>query len=546
MKTGQFERIPSFLKPIFLYGPPGSGKSSVGEVLAKNLALPFVDLDQRIEELAGKTIPDIFENAGEAGFRRLEKTALQEVVEAARGVIALGGGALIDRDNRLKVKRSGEICCLFASEAVLLRRLKNASTERPLLVNSSEKAPEFEKLAALLANRSKHYASFQNQFDTGIDSPEQIAREIQIKLGAFHVRGMTEKSVFQRRGGTDPVKHGYDVRISSALDGLGRDLRMQDLAGPIAVVSDQNVAKHYLSRVEKSLRAEGYSTFSVIISPGETSKTVATISHLWGEFLAPGMERRSTVVALGGGVVGDLAGFAAATYMRGIPWVNVPTSLVAMADASLGGKTGADLPQGKNLVGAFHAPKMVLTDPSTLRTLPRAEMVSGIAEVIKAGIIGDPELYKACTQGWERIEADWDEIIPRAMSVKIEIIEADPFEEGIRAVLNLGHTIGHAVERLSNYQLRHGEAVAIGMVAEARLAEKIGIAQHGLANEIKDACTRLGLPAEVPAEMNLEEIQEMIKVDKKRSSAKVKYALPVRIGEVRPGYEVSDIEAILN
>jgi 3-dehydroquinate synthase len=250
------------------------------------------------------------------------------------------------------------------------------------------------------------------------------------------------------------------------------------------------------------------------------------------------------VVALGGGVIGDLAGFAAATYMRGIPWVDVPTSLLAMADASLGGKTGADLPQGKNLVGAFHAPQMVLTDPSTLRTLPRAELRSGIAEVIKAGIIGDPELFDICAHGWEIIEADWDEIIPRAMAVKILVIEADPYEGGLRAVLNLGHTIGHAVEKVSNYELRHGEAVAIGMVAEARLAEQIGMAQQGLADEIKDACTQFGLPVDIPGDLPRGDILEAMQVDKKRSGAKVKFALPKRIGEVIPGIEVSDIEPI--
>jgi 3-dehydroquinate synthase len=266
---------------------------------------------------------------------------------------------------------------------------------------------------------------------------------------------------------------------------------------------------------------------------------------MWEQFLAAGLERRSTVLALGGGVVGDLAGFAAATYMRGVPWVNVPASLLAMADASLGGKTGADLPQGKNLVGAFHAPQMVLTDPSTLKTLPRAELRSGMAEVIKAGVIGDPALFDACAHGWEMIEADWDEIIRMAMAVKIQVIEADPYEGGLRAALNLGHTVGHAVEVVSNYQLRHGESVAIGMVAEARLAEQIGIAQLGLADAIKDACLRLDLPVEIPADLPVEEILDAMQVDKKRSGSKLKFALPVRIGEVIPGVEVSDIESLL-
>jgi 3-dehydroquinate synthase len=320
---------------------------------------------------------------------------------------------------------------------------------------------------------------------------------------------------------------------------------MQGLSGPVVIVTDQNVAEHYLYRAELSLQAVGYTTRAVIIPPGEDSKTMATVSHLWETFLAAGLERRSTVVALGGGVVGDLAGFAAATYMRGIPWVNVPTSLLAMVDASLGGKTGADLPQGKNLVGAFHAPQMVLTDPSALSTLPRAEQRSGMAEVIKAGVIGDPYLFETCAQGWEMFEADWNEMIRKAMVVKIQVIEADPYEGGLRAVLNLGHTIGHAVEVVSNYQLRHGEAVAIGMVAEARLAEKTGIAQQGIADQIADACSLTGLPVEIPPGMLQAEILTAMQVDKKRSNAKVKFALPVKIGEVRPGVEVSEFEKML-
>lgn len=317
------------------------------------------------------------------------------------------------------------------------------------------------------------------------------------------------------------------------------------MSGPIVIVTDQNVAEGYLSRIERSLQAEDYPTRAVIIPPGEESKTMVIVSQLWEAFLDAGLERGSSVVALGGGVVGDLAGFAAATYMRGIPWVNVPTSLLAMVDASLGGKTGVDLPQGKNLVGAFHAPRMVLVDPSALETLPRDEQRSGMAEVIKAGLIGDPKLFNLSRNSLEVIKEDFEEIIRRAMAVKIQVIEADPFEEGLRAVLNLGHTVGHAVEKVSNYTIRHGEAVAIGMVAEARLSERIGLAERGLADEIADACKLIGLPVDIPENLPREDILEAMKVDKKREGAKVKFALPVKIGEVRPGVEVSDIEALL-
>jgi 3-dehydroquinate synthase len=548
MNSDRESKAPSFFEQIFLYGPPGSGKTSVGKILAENLALPFVDLDQRIEEQAGKSIPDIFDEDGEAGFRLLEKNALQDVSKMEWGVIALGGGALLDPGNVVLVERSGSVTCLSAPQSVLYDRLGTASIERPLLANAGDEKPEFDRLVDLLNQRSQHYASFGLQVDTDSRTPEQVAWEIQTRVGAFHVRGMAAGSGKPNMTAADsqkPGPPGYDVRVMNALDGLGKALRLRGLSGPVVLVTDQNVAEHYLSRAENSLQAESYATSSFVIPPGEASKTMSTVSQMWEQFLAAGLERRSTVLALGGGVVGDLAGFAAATYMRGVPWVNVPTSLLAMADASLGGKTGADLPQGKNLVGAFHAPQMVLTDPSTLNTLPRAELRSGMAEVIKAGVIGDPNLFESCAHGWEMIEADWDEIIHMAMAVKIRVIEADPYEGGLRAALNLGHTVGHAVEVVSNYQLRHGESVAIGMVAEARLAEQIGIAQQGLTDEIVDACLQLALPVEIPADLPVEEILDAMQVDKKRSGSKLKFALPVRIGEVIPGVEVSDIESLL-
>ena len=547
MNLGRPEPIPTFIKLIFLYGPPGSGKTSVGKVLAEKLAVPFVDLDQRIEGQAGMSVPEIFGKRGEAGFRQLEKTALREVLKLDWGVIALGGGTLLDPDNRALVEAEGSILCLSAADEVLLERLESASIERPLLTKSGSKSPDGIRLVDLLAQRAQHYTTFTNQMETDTKSLEQVSWAIQVQLGVFHVRGMARPSGANHNDGSiRPFPLGYDVRIQAgALDGLGKALMMRELSGPTALVTDQNVAEFYIARAVKSLQESGYPTSSIIIPPGESSKTMPTVSYLWQEFLESGLERKSTVVALGGGVVGDLAGFAAATFMRAVPWVNVPTSLLAIADASLGGKTGVDLPEGKNLVGAFNAPEMVLTDPSTLSTLPQDELCSGMAEVLKAGIIGDPDLFYSCTNGWSAIEADWDEIIPRAMAVKIQIIEADPYEEGLRAALNYGHTIGHAVERASNYQLRHGEAVAIGMVAEARLAEQLGLAQEGLAEEIENVCVLLGLPVEIPENLSRASILEAMRVDKKRSDKKIRFALPTKIGEVITGIEVDDIDLIL-
>jgi 3-dehydroquinate synthase len=264
---------------------------------------------------------------------------------------------------------------------------------------------------------------------------------------------------------------------------------------------------------------------------------------LWKSFLQNGLDRKSTVIALGGGVIGDLAGFAASTYMRGIHWIAVPTTLLSMVDASLGGKTGFDLPEGKNLIGSFYSPKLVLADPSLLLTLPERELRSGMAEVVKHGIISDPELFDFCSHGLDWIKANLAAIVKRAMAVKIQVIEKDPYEKGFRAALNLGHTVGHAVELASRFQLRHGEAIAIGMVIESNYAERIGLAKNGLTNTITNTLSALGLPTSIPREMSREEIVRAMRVDKKKNAASIRFALPVEIGKVELA-DVSDLEAV--
>ena len=281
-----------------------------------------------------------------------------------------------------------------------------------------------------------------------------------------------------------------------------------------------------------------------MIPAGEEVKTIETATRLWESFLKAGVERGSTIVALGGGVVGDLTGFAAAVYLRGVRWVTVPTTLLSMVDASLGGKTGADLPAGKNLIGAFHAPSLVLADPEVLATLPVAELRNGMAEVVKHGIIGDPLLFDVCRQGWPALQADWQAVVRRAQAVKLRVVQADPFEKGQRATLNLGHTLGHALEQVSGYQIHHGEGVAIGTAVVARYAEKLGLAQNGLAEEIEDVLRRLGLPTSIPAGLDRERLLPVMGLDKKRSGGKLRFVLPVRIGEVRWGVEIDDPSVI--
>jgi 3-dehydroquinate synthase len=502
---------------LFLYGPPGTGKSTIGRLLADKLCLPFIDLDRLIESQAGISIPQIMEQQGEAAFRELETTALNSLTptplplgdghRVRESVIALGGGALLRDENRAVAEASGKVVLLTAEMETLLERLSADPEKRPLLAGDLR-----EKLTALLETRKEHYASFPLQLRVDGKSAEQIARQIQIIVGRHHLSAMGE----------------YDVIVGQT----------SSLSAPLnsILVTDENVAKHHLEKFQ--------GVNAIILPAGEEHKNLETVSRLWRAFLENGLDRKSTVIALGGGVVSDLTGFAASTYMRGIDWIALPTTLLAMVDASLGGKTGIDLPEGKNLIGSFHPPKLVLADPSLLLTLSDRDLRSGIAEVVKHGVISDPELFDLCSRGMDWVKANLETIVKRAMAVKIQVIEADPYEKGIRASLNLGHTVGHAVELVSRFALSHGEAVAIGMAVEARYAEKIGVARRGLADTIAETLSTLGLPTRIPEGMPLAEIIRVMRVDKKKNAAAIRFALPVEIGRVEL-VEVTELEEVI-
>jgi shikimate kinase/3-dehydroquinate synthase len=510
---------------IFLYGPSGSGKSTVGKLLSRALNVSFLDLDTEIEGVAGQTIPQIMAGQGEPAFRDAESSVLQKAVLGADKIIALGGGALLRDENRSLAEATGQVVLLDADLPSLVTRLSQDGNERPLLAGKLE-----DKLATLLESRREHYTSFSLRVDAS-QAPGRVAWNIQRLLGRYHLKEMGA---------------GYDVIVrEGGIDRLGDLLKFRNLGGPVLVVSDTNVAPLYGKRVLNSLQAAGYTTSQLVIPAGEAHKTLETVASLWRGCLEAGLDRKSTIVALGGGVVGDLAGFAAATFMRGCNWVAVPTTLLAMVDASMGGKTGFDLPEGKNLVGAFYPPRLVLADPDVLSTLLERELRAGLAEVVKHGVIADPELFELCAQGWATVTARLPEVVRRGMAVKVKVIEEDPYEQGIRAGLNLGHTIGHAVELVSGFSLLHGEAVGIGMVAEAQLAERLAVADLGLSDAIAESLDGLGLPVEIPVNLGRDELIRAMQVDKKKAKGVVRFALPVRIGEVKVGVEIKDLEEAL-
>ncbi|HIP72834.1 MAG TPA: 3-dehydroquinate synthase [Anaerolineae bacterium] len=306
----------------------------------------------------------------------------------------------------------------------------------------------------------------------------------------------------------------YNVYVGEGL--LGRLRELAGMDGRIALITDSNVGPLYAQAIPDAA--------CVITMPdGEQNKTLATVNGMYEQLLAAGMDRGSTVVALGGGVVGDVAGFVAATYMRGVNFVQCPTSLLAMVDASVGGKTGVDLPQGKNLVGAFKQPTAVLADIATPQTLPPEELSAGMAEVIKHGLIGDMDLFERLESG--KSFGDLQSLVTRAIRVKQIVVQEDPFEHGRRATLNLGHTFGHAIEQVSQYRIRHGAGVALGLVAAANLSARLGYCSPDLQGRIETALRHAGLPDRIPADLPPEAQYRAMFSDKKKAAGKLRFIL---------------------
>jgi 3-dehydroquinate synthase len=494
---------------LILYGPPGSGKTAVGVRLAKQLGREFVDTDALIAERTGKAIAEIFQHHGEAAFRDWEAKLARELAARSGLIIAPGGGMLLDMENRRLLQASGRVIFLHCDLKDLQRRISRSPDSRPLLPVGGR-----EGLRQLLTEREAAYRSFPERVDTTSRDPGQVVEEIARLIRSPRVHAFTLRQPTE-------ITHG---RLGGGLLRHTKTwLEEYDLRPPYAIISDSNVAPLYAQPLAASLDAE-----TLMFPAGEAHKRLDTAARLYAALLEAGMDRGGTVLALGGGVCGDLAGYVAATFMRGLPWVNLPTTSLAMVDASLGGKVGVDLPQGKNLVGAFHPPALILADTDTLATLPEAEFRTGMAELVKAALIADPLLFSWLEAGQAKPTQRW---IERAQRVKIRIVEQDPREHGPRAKLNLGHTVAHGLEVASDYRLGHGEAVAIGMVAEAYIAQALGLAEPGLTQRIEHTLTVFGLPIRT-GDVKREWVQSGMRGDKKRRRGELRYSLPRGVGKV--------------
>ncbi|MEP7198562.1 MAG: 3-dehydroquinate synthase [Chloroflexota bacterium] len=506
---------------IVLTGFMGTGKTTVGRIVAQMVAREFVDMDEVIVAREGKPIGQIVEDDGWFAFRVKESELCRELGARDGLVIATGGGALIDDDNRAALARHARMFCLQASPDEIARRLEG-DERRPLLAIRDETQSVQTRIADLLQRREAAYALIPYHITTDGQSAQQVAGQI--------VSRAQQDTTIELKRDVRAGSESYQVVLGAGTwHTLGAQLKeLLPKSQRAAIVTDEMVGPLHAATIEASLRAVGFETIAVTMHASESAKTLETVSMLYDRFIDAQLERSSVVLALGGGLVGDVAGFAAATFLRGVHFVQLPTTALSVVDASLGGKTAVNHPKGKNLIGAFKQPVLVCADREALTALPVADLRSGLAEVVKHGIIGAPQLF-------ERLERDGLRDLPRiladAIEVKLKVIEADPHERAERATLNLGHTFGHAFETLSQYTLRHGEAVAMGLVASAKLAARLEMCAPSLVARVETLLTRLKLPTTFN-QFAADDVLSVMLTDKKKEQGKIRFVLPVELGKV--------------
>jgi 3-dehydroquinate synthase len=511
---------------LFLTGNMGAGKSTVGDALAQRLSCPFYDLDAHIESAAGMPIAQIFARHGEAHFRQLEHEQLTQLVWQPAGVVATGGGVVLDPRNRALMRQHGWIVYLRARPETLLQRIQDTRS-RPLLQTADTPLQALQQIAL---QREPLYREADWIIETDALSLPQVVEQLQRLVAP------TPESPF-----IIPSPQSV-IAIAPGIRGQLAPLLLERTQPSRTLLLTHPLLKEEGKQVARSLQAHGVPSQLILVPSGERFKTMRTAMRFYRALLHTQADRRSVLVVLGGGVLGDLGGFVAATYMRGITFVQIPTTLLAQVDASIGGKVAIDLPEGKNLVGAFHQPCLVLIDPELLQSLPARHWRNGFAEMLKYGIVLERGLWlrlqTMLTQGTisrrhlRKSPAEWTLPIARCVALKTEIVAQDERDEkGLRALLNFGHTVGHAIETVLGYrQWLHGEGVAAGMRAEAELGMLLGITPSELVEELEQALQTAGLPTRLPP-VPTEALLEAMGHDKKRVGAQLQVVLLQQIGQ---------------
>ncbi|MFG2432284.1 3-dehydroquinate synthase [Streptomyces sp. NPDC048590] len=522
---------------IVLVGPMGVGKSTVGELLAERLGTTYRDTDADVVATAGKAISEIFFDEGEERFRSLERQAVRDAVEQHTGVLALGGGAVLDGETRaLLAGRRVVYLSMDVDEAV---RRVGLNTARPLLAVNPRRQwrelmdarrPLYEEVAAVTVATDERTPEEVAQ--AIIDATELPERTDQTVTSGRENPGMTEQGTTRIQIAGTAGTDAYEVLVGRQLLGELPNL-IGDRAKRVAVLHPEALAETG-EAVREDLAAQGYEAIAIQLPNAEEAKTVEVAAYCWKALGQTGFTRTDVIVGVGGGATTDVAGFVAASWLRGVRWIAVPTTVLAMVDAAVGGKTGINTAEGKNLVGAFHPPAGVLCDLAALDSLPVHDYVSGLAEIIKAGFIADPVIL-------DLIEADPEaartpngphtaELIERSIRVKAEVVSSDLKESGLREILNYGHTLGHAIEKNERYKWRHGAAVSVGMVFAAELGRLAGRLDDATADRHRAVLESVGLPLTYRGDQ-WPKLLENMKVDKKSRGDLLRFIVLDGIGK---------------
>ncbi len=484
-------------RSLVLVGMMGAGKTSIGRRLAARLGFDFVDADAEIEAAAGLTVPEIFARHGETHFRDGERRVIARLLSERQLVLATGGGAYMQKATRDKVAQTGIAIWLKADADVLLRRVRKRSN-RPLL----ETADPEQTLKRLIDERYPIYAMADITV-VSRDGPheamvEAILDQLESWLSQDHdAPGPTIVPV-------ELAQRSYDIHIGQGLIAqAGRLIKALDASAACCIITDRTVAGLHLSALQASLAEQGITSSTVLIEPGEASKCYDVFAEVCDGVIAAKIERGDLILAFGGGVVGDLAGFVASCVRRGLRFVQIPTTVLAQVDSSVGGKTAINSPQGKNLVGAFYQPSLVLADTGVLASLDPRDFRAGYAEIAKYGVIDDAAFFAWLESNWQAIFGFGPQLakaIEHSVRAKAAIVARDETEQGDRALLNFGHTFGHALEALNDYDtdvLVHGEGVAIGMACAMRFSVRLGHAAPADAARLEMHLKAVGLPTRI-------------------------------------------------
>jgi shikimate kinase/3-dehydroquinate synthase len=555
---------------IFLVGLMGSGKTTIGRALAKKLNMRFIDSDHEIESRTGASIPVIFEVEGEASFRQREADVISDLTALDNIVLATGGGAVLRPENRAFLKSRGTVVYLRTGITQILQRT-GKDKNRPLLQTpdprkrleemSRQREPLYREVAHVVIETGRPNLQYlvhaimsqinikpapRGDVAAIAQSVAETVAAIQMPISSNPMNDQDSDTPGNMNTIIDsntaaPITLQVELGERSYPITIGRnllrdaDLMAQRIAGKrVIIVTNTVVAPLYLETLTATLQRAGKQVGNIVLPDGEEEKNWSSLMLIFDALLRDKCDRHTTLVALGGGVIGDLTGFAAASYMRGIPFVQVPTTLLAQVDSSVGGKTGINHPLGKNMIGAFYQPQAVIADTDTLQTLPERELAAGLAEVIKHGAITDAPFFDWIEANIDKLRANDSTAmayaIRRSCEIKAAIVQQDEREGGLRAILNFGHTFGHAIESGLGYgKWLHGEAVGCGMVMAADLSQRLGYIDAVTRERIRAVTAAAGLPVVAP-DLGEARWLELMQVDKKNEGGEIKFILIKPLG----------------